>query len=72
MTKSTKLEAASAGLYTSSCDERTYARIQILTIADLLKDGRIAMPSSHDIRAQTFKEAPKARREKEEQELFPT
>jgi site-specific DNA-methyltransferase (adenine-specific) len=38
-----KLEATTAGVYTSPIDGRDYPRIQILTIADLLEEGRKPM-----------------------------
>jgi hypothetical protein len=51
-------EAADAGFYKSPHIEGTFPRIQILTIAQLLKDGQIAYPRLLDV---TFKQAPKAR-----------
>jgi DNA modification methylase len=38
-----KLEAATAGVYTSPIDGRDYPRIQILTIRELLEDGKKPM-----------------------------
>jgi len=38
-----KLEATTAGVYTSPIDGRDYPRIQILTIADLLEEGKKPM-----------------------------
>ena len=35
-----KLEATTAGVYTSPIDGRDYPRIQILTIAELLEEGK--------------------------------
>jgi DNA modification methylase len=52
-------EAVEAGFYKSPHVEGTFPRIQILTIAQLLKDAQIAYPRLLDV---TFKQAPKARR----------
>jgi site-specific DNA-methyltransferase (adenine-specific) len=38
-----KLEATTAGVYTSPMDGRGYLRIQILTIAELLEEGKKPM-----------------------------
>jgi site-specific DNA-methyltransferase (adenine-specific) len=46
-------EAASAGVYTSPGWGKTYPRIQILTVEELLRGAEIKMPPSH----VTFKEA---------------
>lgn len=51
-------EAAEAGFYRSPHVDGTFPRIQILTIAELLKDAQIAYPRLLDV---TFKQAPKAR-----------
>jgi site-specific DNA-methyltransferase (adenine-specific) len=48
-------EAATAGLYQSKFWGRSYAKIQILTIADLLHGAKVEMPSA----ATTFKQAPR-------------
>jgi site-specific DNA-methyltransferase (adenine-specific) len=49
-------EAASAGLYESSGWGKLYAKIQILTIAELLRGAEVRMPPAHG----TFKQAPRA------------
>lgn len=51
-----RTEAASAGVYTSPGWGRDYPRMQILTIAELLKGAEVKMPPQHG----TFKQAPKA------------
>jgi site-specific DNA-methyltransferase (adenine-specific) len=50
-------EAASAGFYESSGWNQKYPRIQIKTIAELLKGTRVDMPPQHG----TFKQAKKVR-----------
>lgn len=55
-------EAASAGFYKSPWDNNNYARLQILTIKQLLEGKRVEMPNTTGINA-TFKRAPKAQRE---------
>lgn len=59
-TSAMKKEAASAGFYLSPYTQRRHARIQLLTVAELL-DGRIDMPP-RDVVNRTFKQAPRARR----------
>ena len=51
-------EAADAGSYKSPFTEERFPRIQILTIADLLKGDQIAYPRLLDA---TYKRAPRAR-----------
>jgi site-specific DNA-methyltransferase (adenine-specific) len=61
-------EAVSAGYYDSPGWHQKYPRIQIRTIADLLKGAKIDMPAQYG----TFKQAQKAQRsgEAEQSELF--
>ena len=42
-------EAASAGLYRSTWDGATYPKLQILTAAEVVQGGRVAMPSLRGI-----------------------
>jgi hypothetical protein len=52
-------EAASAGFYTSPAfAERTFPRLQILTIEDMLAGHGILFPRMKEV---TFKQAPKAK-----------
>jgi len=53
--KEMEKEALAAGYYTSELWQRSYPKIQILTIAQLLSGAEVAMPSAHN----TFKKAPK-------------
>jgi hypothetical protein len=53
-------EAAGAGFYTSPVWGKSYPRLQILTIADLLAGKGIDMPPLRQVSA-TFKKAPKAK-----------
>jgi site-specific DNA-methyltransferase (adenine-specific) len=57
-TKPMHKEAADAGFYTSPQQTR-HARLQILTIEDLLGGKKIDMPAWRELR--TFKKAPKAK-----------
>ncbi len=59
-------EAASAGFYESELWQKTYPRIQILTIEEILAGKTIEMPPSYG----TFKRAQKIRRVAEEQAKF--
>ncbi len=52
-------EAVSAGFYHSPSWKRDYAKIQILTVQDLLSGKKVDLPSSKG----TFKQAPKMRPE---------
>jgi site-specific DNA-methyltransferase (adenine-specific) len=56
-------EAASAGFYTSSVWGKSYPRIQILTVAELLSGKGVDMPPLRQVSA-TFKKAPKAKGER--------
>lgn len=58
-TKLMRAEAASSGFYTSNFDQQPYARMQLLTVKELL-EGRASFryPSSRQINV-TFKKAPK-------------
>jgi len=56
-------EAASAGFYTSSVWGKSYPRIQILTIAELLSGKGVDMPPLRQV-SVTFRKAPKARGER--------
>ncbi len=68
-TEPMKKEAMSALFYQASFTAQKYPKIQILTIADLLRNGaQIQMPTEHG----TFKQAPRVRDETEayQEELF--
>jgi site-specific DNA-methyltransferase (adenine-specific) len=52
-TRDMKTEAVSAGYYHSSGWNQDYPRIQILTVEELLRGGKVNMPPSH----ATFKQA---------------
>jgi site-specific DNA-methyltransferase (adenine-specific) len=69
-TKAMRTEAASCGFYTSNFDQQRYARLQLLTVKDLL-DGRVRFeyPSSRQINV-TFKRAPVAQPSVDQGELF--
>lgn len=56
-------EALSAGAYHSPGWNKAYPRIQILTIADLLKGAEVEMPPT----AQTFKKAAREQKEQSQQ-----
>lgn len=58
-------EALSAGLYDSPGWGRTYPRIQILTIEDLLRGGEIQMPPQHG----TFKQAQRINQQQDQSSL---
>ena len=60
--KPMRTEAASAGFYNSPWGKK-YPRVQILTVADLLKGKEIDYPPSGA--NVTFKKAPKAEEEKQ-------
>jgi DNA modification methylase len=53
-------EAAGAGSYHAPWDGKSYPRLQILTVSDLLAGKKVDLPPSGDIR--TFKKAPKVKR----------
>ena len=57
-TQPMKAEAASAGFYESPGWGKKYARVQILTIEELLNGAEIEMPPIHEV-STTFKKAPK-------------
>ena len=61
-TQPMRTEAASAGFYHSEAWNKTYPRVQILTIAELLAGKRIEYPPSQYVNV-TFKKAPKAKPE---------
>jgi hypothetical protein len=63
-TKPMRSEAASAGFYTSPWGR--HPRVQLLTIDELLKGGRIDYPRTQGSNV-TFKKAPKAKRKDSEQ-----
>ncbi len=54
-----KTEAAGAGFYDSPGWKKSYPRLQILTVADLLTGASIAMPPIEQVNV-TFKKAAKA------------
>ncbi|MCX7012535.1 MAG: restriction endonuclease, partial [Candidatus Sumerlaeota bacterium] len=62
-------EAVTAGFHESRFWNRRYAKIQLLTVADLLAGKQIDMPPVRQVGA-TFKKAPKASRPKVETEDF--
>lgn len=67
-TKSMRSEAAGAGFYDSPWGK--HPRLQIFTVADLLKGKRIDYPPSQQVNV-TFKKAPQAKvKEKKQQDLF--
>lgn len=66
-TRPMSAEAASAGHYDSPWGT-SHARLQILTVEELLDGRDIGMPPSRDLR--TFKKAPKSKRRKKDPELF--
>lgn len=59
-TKPMRTEAAGAGFYTSPWGK--HPRLQILTIAELMEDGRIDYPPSRQVNV-TLKKAPRAKNE---------
>jgi site-specific DNA-methyltransferase (adenine-specific) len=63
-------EAVTAGFHESRTWNRRYAKIQLLTVADLLAGKQIDMPPVRQVGA-TFKKAPKASRPKVETEDIP-
>lgn len=67
-TKATHKEAANAGFYTGPGNTQ-HARIQILTVEELLDGKKLDMPALRDLR--TFTKAPKAKGKRgKEAELF--
>lgn len=58
-TRDMTAEAAGAGVYTAAWSQERFPRMQILTIAQLLRRVRPQMPSQHG----TFRQAPRARRD---------
>jgi len=67
-TKPMLREAADAGFYTSPAGTQ-HARLQILTVEQLLNGQKLDLPAWHDVR--TLKKAPKAKRAKrKDAELF--
>jgi len=63
-----RAEGAAAGFYDSPGWNRQFPRLQIRSIAELMKGNRLAYPPTD----QTFKRAPKAKRASDVQsELFP-
>jgi len=69
-TKPMRTEAATAGLYESKTWGKKYPRIQLLTVAELLKGKKIDMPPIRQVGA-TFKKAERHRPEVGEQkELY--
>ena len=56
-------EAVTAGFHESRTWNRRYAKIQLLTVADLLAGKQIDMPPVRQVGA-TFKKAPRASRQK--------
>lgn len=65
-TREMEREAASAGFYRSPTLGRDYPKLQLLTIADLLKGAEVKMPQQA---MTTFKQAPRAAPSTEQGEL---
>jgi site-specific DNA-methyltransferase (adenine-specific) len=65
-TSAMRSEAAGAGFYTSQVWGKSYPRLQILTVADLLSGKGIDMPPLRQV-SVTFKKAPKGKVDKGEQ-----
>ncbi len=61
-----KKEAVSAGFYTSEMWQKTYPKLQILSIADLFENKRVLMPPSHG----TFKDSGRLATEQPEQKAL--
>ena len=68
-TKPMKVEAASAGFYTSPWNDKKYSRLQILTIKELLEGKAIDYPPTGA--NVTFKKAAKVEEEEAEMEGLP-
>ncbi len=62
-TKPMRTEAASAGFYRSAFTGKDYAKLQMLTVGDLLEGKQVDMPAVRHT-GQTFKKAPKAKPKK--------
>jgi hypothetical protein len=62
-TKHMRTEAASAGFYRSPWTGKDYAKLQLLTVGELLEGKQVDMPAVRQT-SQTFKKAPKAKAEK--------
>ena len=62
-TREMKTEAAAAGMYTSVSTGRSYPRLQILTIRDVLNGKNVDMPN----RVSPFAEAPREKASKGKQ-----
>jgi len=60
-TREMRAEAASAGMYDSPWGT-SHSRLQVITIEELLDGRPVGMPRSTDIRAATFKKAPRVTR----------
>jgi len=69
-TKAMRTEAASAGFYYSPGWKKNYARLQILTVEELLKGKKVDKPPTRDER--TFKKAPRVKAKKAKQPLLPS
>jgi hypothetical protein len=70
-TKAMRVEAAAAGFYTTGWNQ-SYPRLQVLTIADLLKDKGVAYPAWSA--NSTYKSAPRVRPQEDkgaQQPLWP-
>ncbi len=67
-TQPMRAEAASAGFYRSPGWNTDHPRLQILTVAELLKGKRIDMPPLRQV-STTFRRAPRSRRVSEQGEL---
>ncbi len=68
-TEPMKKEAASAGFYDSPGWGKSYPKLQILTVAELLGGAAINMPPLDQLNV-TFKKAAKAQKEEKHGELF--
>jgi hypothetical protein len=65
-TQPMRTEAAAGGFYKSPGWNRSYPRLQILTVAELLTGKAIDMPPLRQV-SRTFKKAPKAESDQSEQ-----
>ena len=66
-TKKMRTEAASAGFYVSPFSNVKYPRMQLLTIADLLGNGKVEFPGGVAFNV-THKRAPRAKRTSRERQ----
>ncbi|MBN1830259.1 MAG: restriction endonuclease [Deltaproteobacteria bacterium] len=65
-TSQMKTEAVASGFYESKTWGKKYPKVQLLTVAELLAGKQVDMPPIRHVNA-TFKKAPRAKKEKDEQ-----